>query len=144
MLKFSDINAFDRNAIEKACTKRAMTPGETLFKFGDAADTMYVVLKGSVEVRRPKRKEGEFEVTSILEDGSFVGETAIAGSYSRNATVVAKDPGEILVITKSSIAALKKDSPQATFSLYEAILDQVFSRFRSLSDKKDIVSFWLG
>jgi CRP/FNR family transcriptional regulator, cyclic AMP receptor protein len=141
---FKFVNSLDRLAIEKAFSKKKLDVGATLCTFGEQADAMFVILSGKVEVRRPKRKEGEYDLITTLSDGSMVGETALTGTHARNATVVVTEAAEVLVVKKSEMDRFKKENPQLAFALYDGVLEQLAIRFRSVTEKKDALAFWLG
>jgi CRP-like cAMP-binding protein len=141
---FKYINSLDRLAIEKAFSKRKLEAGTALCTFGEPADAMFAILSGKVEVRRPKRKEGEYDLITTLADGAMVGETALTGSHARNATVVAMEPTEVLVVKKTEMDRFKKENPVLALALYEGVLEQLAIRFRTVTDKKDALAFWLG
>lgn len=137
-------SALDRSELEKAFVKKALDPGETLCRQGEQGKEMYIVLSGELEVRREKRKENEYDVVARLGVGEIAGETGLIGKFERNATLVAKEKSEILMVDRSRLDSLKKSRPDLVFALYEGIIEQVDSRFRSVSDKRDTFSFWFG
>lgn len=141
---FRFIDNLDRLAIEKFFSKKALAIDEKLCSSGEPANAMYVILSGKVEVRRPRRKEGEFDLVTTLEKGAMVGETALTGSHVRSADVVATGPAEVLVITKPQMDQFKKENPALALAFYEGVLEQVAIRFRAVTEKKDVLSFWLG
>lgn len=144
LLTFKGMSTSDRQAVEKYFTKKACESGEVICKEGDPGDSMFIILKGSVEILRSKRREEKTEVAAVVEAGQVVGEAAIIDARPRNATVRAKEKCEILLIPKMALDAFKKEHPSAVLSLYESILGQISARFRAVSDKKDLFSFWLS
>ncbi len=141
---FRGFSTVDKFTVEQFFPRRRFAAGETVCKYGDPGDGMYVVLTGHAEVRRPQRREGEFEVVARLEHGQVIGETSLVGDHKRNATVVALDDLGVLVVSREDMARLKAEKPMLAFALYEALIEQILVRFRSLTDKKDMLKFWLG
>ena len=64
--------------------------GEVVFREGDAADRMYIVREGEVELQRGG------ETIEKLGPGSIVGEMALVDPAPRSATVIAR--GECLLV----------------------------------------------
>lgn len=134
----------DRSDFESFFEKVSVKDGTTICEAGEKGKEMFLILSGRVEVQREKRKEGEHEVAANLEEGQIAGEAALAGNYERNATLVARGETEILVITMQAFSKMKKDRPELAFIFYDSVIAQIVTRFRSVSNKKDAFSFWLG
>ncbi|HET7567457.1 MAG TPA: cyclic nucleotide-binding domain-containing protein [Gaiellaceae bacterium] len=79
--------------------------GKTLIEEGKRGREFFVVVDGSVEVRRKGRRAGKH-------DGwSFYGEAALLTGKPRNATVTTTTPVRALVITDRAFDQLLRDSP---------------------------------
>jgi CRP-like cAMP-binding protein len=88
-------------------TLRAMRvmPGETIFREGDPAREMYVVLDGEIEVLKRSRRGRETRV-AILGPNDCFGEMSIIDMQPRSATVRALGPARLLKITTEEMDAL--------------------------------------
>lgn len=73
-----------------------LAPDETLFRERDVAKSVYFVKKGKLDVFRQSGKEDRYIGTA--NPGEFVGEMAHFNSEPRSATVVAKEPCELIEI----------------------------------------------
>jgi len=62
-----------------------LSPGETLFNAGDSADSMFVVLEGSVDILVNGK------VVENAKPGAIIGEMALIDPAPRGATVVAHE-----------------------------------------------------
>lgn len=85
-------------------TMRVM-PGELVFKEGDPAREMYVVLDGEAEVLKKSRRGRETRV-AILGPNDCFGEMSIIDMQPRSATVRALGPARLLKITTEEMDAL--------------------------------------
>ena len=85
-------------------TMRVM-PGESVFKEGDPAREMYVVLDGEAEVLKKSRRGRETRV-AILGPNDCFGEMSIIDMQPRSATVRALGPARLLKITTEEMDAL--------------------------------------
>jgi|SRR6187399_2320568 len=79
--------------------------GETIFREGDEANTMYVVLGGEMEVTKKSRAAVDARV-AVLGPGDWFGEMSIVDIQPRSATVRALAPGRLIRITASDLDAL--------------------------------------
>src|SRR6266545_3546457 len=69
--------------LESAAQRKLFQAGETIFRHGDAADWLYIVEEGAVEIVLPS--EGEEIVLASFAPGSFFGELGLFDQQPRNA-----------------------------------------------------------
>jgi CRP-like cAMP-binding protein len=81
------------------------TIGETIFREGDEANAMYVVLSGEMEVTKKSRGAVDARV-AVLGPGDWFGEMSIVDIQPRSATVRALAPGRLIRITAADLDAL--------------------------------------
>lgn len=82
-----------------------VTAGECVFREGDPAREMYVVLDGEVEVLKKSRKGRETRV-AILGPNDCFGEMSIIDMQPRSATVRALGPARLLRMTTEEMDSL--------------------------------------
>src|SRR5579859_4559220 len=73
--------------------------GQTIFAQGDAAESLFVIQKGSVKVS-VKSRAGKEAILDILSDADFVGKDSVAGEPFRTASASALTDCSLLRITK--------------------------------------------
>jgi CRP-like cAMP-binding protein len=79
--------------------------GEVIFREGDEANAMYVVLAGEVEVTKKSRGGVDARV-AVLGPGDWFGEMSIVDIQPRSATVRTLAPGRLMRMTASDLDAL--------------------------------------
>ncbi len=79
--------------------------GETIFREGDEASAMYVVLAGEMEITKKSRAAVDARV-AVLGPGDWFGEMSIVDIQPRSATVRALASGRLIRITASDLDAL--------------------------------------
>jgi len=83
--------------------------GDHIFREGDQAREMFVVLGGEVEVYKKTKRGAEARV-AILGPGDWFGEMSILDCTPRSATVTAVAPARVLKLTSEVLDALyRKD-----------------------------------
>jgi diguanylate cyclase (GGDEF)-like protein len=102
----------------------------TVFSQGDAPNCMYLILSGSVEVRK-RTPDGQDVSIITLRSGDFFGEMALVDGALRSATVRTLAPCELYVITRNKFTELLSQSPQ----LIPAVLVNVVSKIRTFSEQ---------
>ncbi len=79
--------------------------GATLFREGEDANAMFVVINGEVEVLKKSRRTVEARV-AVLGPGDWFGEMSIVDIQPRSATVRALAPSRLLRVTSADLDAL--------------------------------------
>ena len=108
-----------------------------VFAQGDAANTVFYILKGRVKVIVVS-EQGKEAVVGILEPGQFFGEGCMNGHLLRIATTIAMEECLITTITKAAMLAALHDQPKFSelFMSYlltrnsrieEDLIDQLFN-----------------
>jgi CRP/FNR family cyclic AMP-dependent transcriptional regulator len=96
--------------------KRTYREGEAVVQRGDLDDTLYVIEKGSVELRVPDENDVE-RVVSVFEKGSYVDE-GYAGDFFGEFSLVGLEPWSATVAARERTALfqLKRDDLYELFS----------------------------
>src|SRR4029079_12541979 len=101
--------------------------GEVLWREADPADTVPLVLDGTLEVVYRSPDSEEEVVLRTLEGGAVVGELAGADGRARSATVRARTPCRILKIPASDFRLLLRQRPDILEELYWLQVERVRS-----------------
>jgi CRP-like cAMP-binding protein len=95
----------------------ASVPAETvIFMEGMPADAMFIIASGKVEVIKDTSNKQEL-VMGELSNGDVLGILSIFVGGKRNVTVRAKEPVELITITKDSFDKLVKNNIHAAYQL---------------------------
>jgi CRP-like cAMP-binding protein len=102
----SDLATRDyREVARHAGAVRALAPGEALFREGEAADEMHVLLTGAIAVRA----RGTVIETVLPGDG--LGILSLIDGRPRSATAVAVEPSEVAVLDARKFRFLVESAP---------------------------------
>ena len=82
-----------------------LAPGETLFRAGDAGDTMFVLLEGGLEIQVGGK------VVENSSRGAIIGEMALIDHAPRNATVIASTSAKLVRIDQRRFHFLIQQNP---------------------------------
>jgi CRP/FNR family transcriptional regulator len=115
---------------DRAVARRYDT-AETLFRAGDSASGLMVVLEGKVRVIR--RAGGRAQVVHVEGVGGTLGEVPVFAGGGYPATAVAVEPTVCAVITREALAAALRSNPDAAFVL----LERLARRVRELVERLD-------
>jgi CRP-like cAMP-binding protein len=105
--------------------RRRYRRGEVIFHEGDPGDSLHLVAKGHVAVRR-STPLGEIATLVVLGPGDYFGELVLVSPESgRNATVVALDSTETLTLNREQLETLRSQFPTIDRFLLDALAKEV-------------------
>ncbi len=94
--------------------------GATVFREGDPADGMYLVVEGAAQVMRRSRG-GEERTVAIITEGQSFGELGLLVDRPRQATVNAGTDLRVLKITRYVLDLLHKNAPDLAYLMYQVL-----------------------
>lgn len=121
------------------CREAALPSGAYFFREGDAAEAMFVLEAGSVEVRR-KVAGGEVALCR-LGRGACFGEMALVDLSPRSATVQAVEDCRCLEISAGSLFRLYEHDLEQ-FTLIQMNIGRELSRRLRLADERALRDGW--
>lgn len=121
---FAPLSPEEKGALLQGIRVEVFGRGETVLRAGDPGDSMFILQKGTVSVRRSAETGGK--QLAELGAGDMFGEMALLTGEPRGATVVAESDVTALEIPKSSLQPILKRNP----ALAEAI-SRIVDRRRS-------------
>jgi CRP/FNR family transcriptional regulator, cyclic AMP receptor protein len=96
-----------------------LADGKQLTKEGARGREFFVLVEGSAEVKRKRRKIG------TLGAGDFLGEIALVTKVPRTATVTTTSPVRALVVSEQNFRRLLGRSPDVQIKVLEALAERV-------------------
>ena len=94
---------------EKIGYEKKLTPGEIIFKEGDAGNEMYLIKSGSVKIT--KRIGGKEKVLAVLKEGDFFGEMSVLDGSLRSASATTEEETELITIDREAFLAQARKNP---------------------------------
>jgi NTE family protein len=119
---FAALSAEMREEVARLAAEVSLAREEWLFREGDAADGVYVVRVGHLEVID---EEGEPQRINTLTRGAVLGELALLSDSVRSASVRALRDTELLKIDRASFDSLLRREPELALSLTRVLSAQL-------------------
>ena len=116
---FSPLTSDELNALAACATAHVFAPGETIIRAGETGDSMFVLHRGSVDVRVDSN--GTSRTIKRLGEGAFFGEMALFTGEPRTASVVAAEETEVLEIGHAAMRSLFQTNPDLVEALSHTI-----------------------
>jgi glutaminase len=126
----SGLAADDLDWLDGAMGTRTATTGETIISAGEDADTLYLLLSGSVEVRLPNDAGLTGKRLDVFFAGMSFGEMGFLDGSPRSADVVALEPVVCRVIDRALFDRLGNERPRIKISLLEQLAQHLSANLR--------------
>lgn len=114
----------DRRRLLSLARRRRFDRGEVVFHEGDPGDALHLIQKGHVSIKRTTPL-GDVALLLVLGPGDIFGELAVVAPAPRNATVMAVDGAETLVLHSSVFDELRVTHPAVDRVLVQALASEV-------------------
>ena len=103
-------------------TRQKLEKGKVLFRKGDPASSMYLILEGSVRIT---------EIDVVLGPGALVGEMGVfAADHRRTGTAVCESAVEVGAITDAKVMQLYYQNPAFGFYMVRLVLQRMLENQR--------------
>jgi CRP/FNR family cyclic AMP-dependent transcriptional regulator len=96
--------------------RRRLPAGTTLCHEGDFGNTMYFVVRGSLQISK-RVIQGADKVIATLGDGQYAGELSLLTGVQRSATIRAVEETEVVEIDQEAFLQLIHDQPHVGLDL---------------------------
>lgn len=96
-----------------------LAEGKVLTKEGGRGREFFVLVEGTADVKRKRKKIG------TLGPGDFLGEIALVTKVPRTATVTTTSPVRALVVSEQNFRRLLERSPDVQIKVLEALAERV-------------------
>lgn len=108
-----------RQLFETADNLESHEPGAVIFREGDQAHHMYVVLDGEIEL------QVEGKVVGTSRTGELLGEMAIVGNHRRTATAVARTGCRLAPVTERRFVLLVQETPYFALHVMKVLTERI-------------------
>ena len=121
----SSLTADEQTRVISQTHRRRFRRGEVIFHEGDPGDTLHLIAKGHVAVRR-STPLGDVTTLLVLGPGDYFGELVLVSPESgRNATVLALDATETLTLHRDQLEDLRRQHPTIDRFLLDALAKEI-------------------
>lgn len=126
-VKAASETGFDFNWLAPFTARRSFAKGETVFRKGDVADMMYVIVGGKFVLA---------ESGIALAPGSVVGEMGlVAPDGLRSQTLLCEEGGEALTISYARLKEIYFQNPSFGFYFLKLVTRRLFENNRALEER---------
>ena len=129
---FEGLSASELAAIASVTEEVEYPAGDNVIKEGEAGETMFLIMNGTVSVIKGETKEGGQEIElARIGTGDYFGEMALFEDAVRSATIRTAEESRFLVLHKQEFTEIVREYPQIALHICKALS----SRIRKLHEK---------
>lgn len=114
----------ERKGLLASARRRTFRRNDVVFHEGDPGDSLHLVHRGHVAVRRTL-PTGDVGTLLVLRPGDVFGELAVVAPAPRNATIVAIDGVETLMVSGAAFSEVRSRFPTIDRVLIQALASEV-------------------
>jgi CRP-like cAMP-binding protein len=127
---FSSITDTDIAYLEEHMPVQSYSVGQSIISAGSAADELFVVIAGTVEVRITPTGTRLPQRLDVLTAGMCFGEMAFLDGSSRSADVVAVEDTQCRVLTREFYNKLDQERPGLKIAILDQLIRLLSTRLR--------------
>ena len=131
---FSGLDPSELAAIASVTKEQDFSADRTVIKQNDAGETLFLIIRGRVQVIM-EEAEGREVVLNHIETGGAFGEMALIDDSPRSATIRTVEPCRFLILHKQEFKEIAMEFPRVTLQIC-AVLSQRIRDIQSKSQMK--------
>ena len=121
---FSTLDDNEMNYLKNVAVKRSFPKNTILFSRGDESDALYLLYKGSAKAII-NDETGKEIVLSTIGPGEYFGEISFLDGEARSATVMTREPVQVLIVYKNDFKKILFSNPDIVFRLLKELLKKL-------------------
>ncbi|MDR2252912.1 MAG: Crp/Fnr family transcriptional regulator [Bifidobacteriaceae bacterium] len=121
---FAGISPEQEERLRAAMTSVRLARGDVLFKEGEPADRLYIVLSGKMKLGHTSSDRRE-NLLAVLGPGEMIGELTLFDPGARTATAAAITAAELLELTHAAFVEWLEANPAASQHLLQAMAQRL-------------------
>ena len=128
---FDELNSHELGIVADHMNFIEIEEGEILFKEGDHGDYVCFVLKGSLDIVKETRAQGEMVTIATISRKRSIGEMSVIDNTTRSATAIARSKTSLVSLPQESFNAILDRHPKMGIKILKGI-----ARLMSLNMRK--------
>jgi CRP-like cAMP-binding protein len=119
--------------------ERSFAAGEILFREGETARDLLVVMQGAIDIVKGRRDDGGGKLLSHVAPPASIGEAALYGDRPRSATAIAKEQTKVLCLSRQAFQQFAVDDPYSAQQVFFGASRILFERLDHTSQELTVV-----
>jgi CRP-like cAMP-binding protein len=128
---FESLSDDQLEAIAKFGEEKSFEAGQEIFKQGQKAKTLYVLIDGVVTLRIKAEEEIDLMAETLKETGSVFGTAALMQPYVANVTARCLKSSKVLAIDSTALQEIVRADPVIGFEVMTKLAQLYFNRLNT-------------
>ncbi len=134
------LDAEDLHLFAELLELREYPPRRRIIQEGQEMDAMYLVVRGTVHVRRMAQKREV--MLGRIPTGGFLGEVNLFESGRATASIYAMDEVELASISYAEMRSFMESHPAAGYHMVSSLMGEMAKRLRQTNDRLVNAVYW--
>ena len=126
---FQSLSLDEAHQISEISSVKEFNAGENIFSYGQKAEHVYILMKGSISLRLPAENNDYSLVISKVEKGELFGLSPLLDSPRYTATAQCEEASEILFVEAKPLRELLRRDYHAGFDVMNRVAHIYFNRY---------------
>ncbi len=129
---FGALEESQLRALLSNASVQPFSEGETIFRQGDKANRLYILIDGLVDLKVKAHEEVGFMTSKIDKEGAVFGTPALMEPFIYNVTATCLKPSNVLVIETNTIKKNMEEDPKMGMEIMKKLASIYFNRLNEL------------
>lgn len=121
---FQGLETADLEALIQVMERKSYALNAVLFERGDAGDSMYQIISGSIRIYTTDAQGNEITLV-VRREGEVVGELTLLDHLPRSASAAANEPLDVFILDRDHFLDFLKDRPTVGFQMMQTLTGRI-------------------
>ena len=129
---FGNLNESHLSAILSQSSVESFPEGKTIFRQGEDAIRLYVLIEGAVDLTVKTQEQTAFMTSKIDREGAVFGTPSLMEPFRYNVTATCLKPTQVLMIEVDHLKKMMEEDPKMGMEMMKKLASIYFNRLNDL------------
>lgn len=129
---FESLNNSQLNVLLSRSSVESFTEGKTIFRQGEEANRLYVLIQGAVDLTVKAQEQIDFMTSKIEREGAVFGTASLMEPFHYNVTATCLKPTKVLFIEADHLKEMIEEDPKMGMEIMKKLASIYFNRLNDL------------
>jgi CRP-like cAMP-binding protein len=129
---FGNLNESQLNAILSRSSIESFPEGKTIFRQGDEANYLYILIEGMLDLSVKTGEKFDFLTSKVEKEGAAFGIPSLIEPFRYNVTAVCLKPSKVLVINAGRLKMDMEKDPKMGMVIMKKLASIYFNRLNEI------------
>ena len=129
---FRNLNDPHLDALLSQSSVQSFTEGKTIFRQGEEAIRLYVLIEGAIDLTVKAQDQIDFMTSKIEKEGAVFGTPSLMEPFRYNVTATCLKSTKVLVLEAGQLKRMMEDDPRMGMEIMRKLASIYFNRLNEL------------